>query len=215
MESFVTLVEKNGISQFLRKYTKMAIRPSGNSFLLIEGKFDFSAQKEGIEPITDCYDIQISFPNKFPRELPTVYETAGRIPRKGEYHVNSDGSLCLGSPIRLLMKLSRSPTYLGFASECIVPYLFSISYKFKYGKFPFGELPHGTPGELVDYANLFGLKSIEQARVAVKYLGMKKRHANKLPCPCGCGRRLGKCSFNNRLNEFRLLAERGWFRSLL
>jgi hypothetical protein len=38
------------------------------------------------------------------------------------------------------MKLSQSPTYLGFASECIVPYLFSISYKFKYGELPFGEL---------------------------------------------------------------------------
>jgi hypothetical protein len=68
---------------------------------------------------------------------------------------------------------------------------------------------------LADYAILFGLKSIEQAKVAVKYLGMKKGRANKLPCPCGCGRKLGKCSFNGRLKEFRILAERGWFRSLL
>jgi len=215
VESFLSLIERNGVTQFLRKYTNMAIRPSDDSCLLLEGKFGFRAQKDDLEPITDCYDLKISFPNKFPRALPTVYETASRIPRNGEYHVNYDGSLCLGSPIRLLMKLSRNPTYLGYASDCIVPYLFSISYKFKYGKFPFGELPHGTPGELADYANLFGLKSIEQAKTAVRYLGMKKRHANKLPCPCGCGRRLGKCPFNNRLREFRLLAERNWFRSLL
>lgn len=76
----------------------------------------------------------------------------------------------------------------------------------------FGELAHGTPGELADYTNLFGLTTPAQAMRALRVLGMKKRRANKLPCPCGCNKRLGKCRFNVRIAEFRKLATRVWFR---
>jgi hypothetical protein len=205
-----------GLQKFLRIYSKMAIRPSAGEFLLMEGKFEFSAQMGNFDPITECYDLRISVRQEFPRQLPAVHETGGRIPHTGQYHVNPDGSLCLGSPIRMLWKISNDPTLTGFAKQCIVPYLYAISHKLIFGgKLPFGELPHGTPGELEDYMELFGLKTIEQVRLALQYLGMKKRRANKLPCPCGCGRRLGVCSFNRRIRTFRLLASRSWYRSLV
>ena len=81
------------------------------------------------------------------------------------------------------------------------------------GPLLFDELPHGIPGMLADYVDLFGLKEPEQARFTIRLLGMKKRQANKLPCPCACGRRLGKCKFNERLRCFRQLADRSWFRA--
>lgn len=194
----------------------MGIRPDGRAGLNIEGTFDFLAKSSTHGDLVDSYELRMWFPEMFPRELPQIYETSGRIPRDGNHHVNHDDSLCLGSRLRLLLNISRAPTLIGFADSCLVPYLFAVSYKLKNGgELPFGELAHGTPGEIRDYMDLFRLKTPQQAQTALRYLGMKKRRANKLPCPCGCDRRLGRCALNARLREFRQLAGRTWFRSLV
>ena len=142
-------------------------------------------------------------------------ETGGRIPRTGEYHVNpTDNTLCLGSPLSLRLKLSKKPTLVGFSENCLVPYLFAVSYKLKNGgPLPFGELAHGEDGLIADYLQLFGLKTKKQLNCTFRLLGMKKRLANKFLCPCGCGIRLGRCQYNFRLREFRKVASRTWFKS--
>jgi len=206
-----------GIQEFLKEYPEMKIRPSqeGHGVTLV-GSLEFCARSEKSEEITDSYHLHIYIPPSFPRSIPDVQEIDGKIPRNGEYHVNSDGTLCLGSLLRLLLQISLNPTVSGFAGKCLVPYLYAVSYKTKFGgQFLFSELPHGTPGELRDYAELFGLKEPEQARAVLQLLAMKKRIANKYPCPCGCGQRLGKCKFNDKLKGFRDLADRNWFKSLV
>lgn len=204
-----------GLEQFLRSYPGMAVKPAVDRNLCIEGKFEFSARTDEHGKITDAYHLRVCIPPGFPRDLPTVHESGGRIPRNKEFHVNIDGSLCLGSRLRLLLILSKSQTLVGYANDCIVPFLFAISHKLLHGgPLPFGELAHGTPGELADYTDLLGLQTVRQAERSLDCLGMKLRLANKHPCPCGCGRRLGKCQFNQRLNKFRSLAKREWFRSV-
>jgi hypothetical protein len=202
-----------GLREFLRDYPLMALRPSADEHLRLKGRFVFLAHHAKEGEISDSFALQIDVPKAFPKDLPKVIETDGRIPRTGDFHIYSDGTLCLGSPISVLLKLSKSPTLFGFAENCLVPYLFAISRKLKSGgPLPFGELDHGSKGMLADYAQLFKLKLPEQARYAIQLLGMKKRCANKLPCPCGCSTRLGRCKFNARLQEFRALASRKWFR---
>ena len=151
-----------------------------------------------------------------PQDLLIVHELGGRIPRKRSFHVNpGDNSLCLGSRLRLLLAVTEQPSLVRFAKTFLIPYLFAVSRKLRQGgDFAFGELAHGSPGELADCVDLFGVSTTDQARIILHYLGMKKRRANKLPCPCGCGKRLGMCSFNRRLEIFRQLAERSWFRKL-
>ena len=206
-----------GIHEFLHDYPRMVLKPvSAGSSVTISGVFEFSAKAANGNDITDEYSLRIQIPKAFPRDIPEVIETGHKIPRNGDYHVNPDGTLCLGSQLRLLWQLSLVPTLVGFAEKCLVPYLYAISYKLQFGAdLPFNELQHGTPGELSDYADLFGLKEAEQARAALRLLTMKKRDANKYPCPCGCGRRLGKCSFNDKIRKFRNLADGNWFKSLV
>jgi len=206
-----------GIQEFLHEYPRMAIKPvSVGSSVTLSGVFDFSAKSNSGDEITDSYSLRILVPAAFPCDVPEVTEIGHKIPRNGDYHVNSNGTLCLGSRLRLLLQISFKPTLSGFAEECLVPYLYAASYKLKFGgKFLFSELQHGTVGELRDYVDLFGLKDPEQARAALRLLTMKKRDANKCPCPCGCGRRLGKCSFNDKIRKFRNLADRNWFKSLV
>ena len=206
-------MEIAGLDEFLRDYPLMAIRPSGGNDLVLKGRFDFRANAGTQGEITDSFVLTIRIPRDFPKCLPTVVETGGRIPRTGTFHVNADGTLCLGSPLRLLLQLAKNPTLPGFADLCLVPYLFAISHKLQHGgALLFDELAHGSPGMLADYVELFGLKNSAQAKSALTALGMKKRIANKRLCPCGCGIRLGKCKFNRRLAEFRVLAPRSWYK---
>jgi hypothetical protein len=201
------------LRKFLHDYPLMAIRPSVEVHLRLKGRFAFMARHAKEGEIQDSFALQIDVPKAFPKDLPKVVETEGRIPRTGDFHIYSDGTLCLGSPLSILLKLSKFPTLVGFAENCLVPYLFAISRKLKSGgSLPFGELDHGSKGMLADYAQLFRLKRPEHAKFVLQLLGMKKRRANKLPCPCGCGIRLGRCKFNSRLREFRALASRKWFR---
>lgn len=194
----------------------MAIRPSTGAGLRLRGKFAFSADHPLHGEVTDNFSLQIEIPVGFPRELPRVIETGGRIPRHGDFHVNADGSLCLGSHLRLLITISEAPTLPGFASRCLIPYLYAISLKLKSGgKLAFGELAHYGPGMLQDYAQLFSLPTVDQVRYALELLGKRKRIANKCPCPCGCGHRLGRCRFHYRLLRFRRIASRSWFRRQL
>jgi len=206
-----------GIQEFLQNYPGMVIRPTGErSALTLVGTFDFSAKSGQSEEISDSYRLLILVHGSFPRSIPEVREIENKIPRDGEHHVNSDGTLCLGSRLRLLLQISFKPTLCGFAELCLIPYLYAVSYKTKFGgAFLFSELPHGASGELLDYVDLFGLKKPEQARSVLQLLAMKKRLANKHPCPCGCGHRLGKCSLNDKVKRFRDLADRIWFESLV
>lgn len=193
----------------------MTVQPSKSSCLVLKGIFEFSAKPEGKPETTDWYQLEIVVPNLFPGNIPVVIETGQKIPRNGDYHVNcgTDNSLCLGSPLRLIILIRRNPSLVGFAENCLVPYLYAVSRKLQNGeKFTFGELEHGTPGVLNDYRKLFGLKHWHQVVQMLKLLSIERRYANKLTCPCGCRKRLKQCSFHKILNTYRKLATIPWFK---
>lgn len=203
-----------GLQEFLKDYPGMALGPSRHAATVIRGVLSFSAAYKGGPTITDSYRLELVVPDAFPRELPRVTETGKQIPRDGRHHVNPDGTLCLGSPLRLLKKISDHPGLVGFAERCLVPYLYAVSHiRLNGGVFVFSELAHGEPGIVADYMDLFGLKTRAQVVRAVTLLGMKRRIANKSPCPCDCGLRLGKCRLHYKLNKFRKVSFRSRFKA--
>lgn len=204
-----------GLGEFLAEYPLMSFRPRAGRPPVVRGRFAFTARHRKVGEISDAFELEIEIPPSFPKGAPIVTETGGRIPKEADSHVNpADGTLCLGSPLRLLQLLSEQPTLSGFAEKCLIPYLFAQSRKLAGSStFAFGELEHGLSGMLDDYVALFGLKNINQALDALQMLGMKKRRANKLACPCGCGKRLSRCTFNSKLRRIRPVATRTWFRT--
>ena len=197
---------------FLKEYPEMTVSLSEGGAVILSGSFSFSATPCNYPTIADTYCLKINVSRGFPASIPEVYETGKKIPRDDKHHVNPGGTLCLGSPLRLKWKLNAKPTIVGFAEECLVPYLYSISHKLRFGTFPFGELEHGEAGVIDDYIDLLSLQSKEQVRYALSLLGKKKRWANKKRCPCGCGMRLGVCRYHFHLVKVRQWAERSWFR---
>jgi hypothetical protein len=177
-----------------------------SSSVTISGLFYFDAKYQDFEKISDSYELKIVIPSSFPIVLPTVIEIGSKIPHDQNYHINSDGTLCLGNPFRLMLILSKNPDLNGFAEKCLVPFLYSISYKLKHGdkaNLPFGELEHGSSGLIEDCLDLFELKTQEQVVNTLEILRKKKKEAEDMPCPCGCGRRLRDCQFNAKIIDFR------------
>jgi hypothetical protein len=201
----VSFSNDTGLNAFLTDFPLMSVRPSRTvSGVVLKGTFAFTARSVTHGELTDDYRLQIIVSSDFPRSVPLVSELERKIPRQDGFHVNADDTLCLGSPLRLLLQVAEAPTLIGFVDRCLIPYLFAISYKLRHGgRLPFDELDHGVAGLLADYVDLFGLQHPKQALDTLKLLGMKKRRANKLPCPCGCGLRVGKCNFNRTLARFR------------
>jgi hypothetical protein len=200
-----------GIDRLLDRFPALAIRPSPIGYLVLGGDLAFSAQSDNVGAVDDSFLIEIRVPESYPVALPTVFERGGRIPTT--YHKMTDGSLCLGSELAVRSKLSRAADLVSFIERCVVPYLAGYSVYVKTGSMPFGELPHGIPGLWVEYRQMTGATSDSVCKSFFELIGMKKRVANKLACPCGSGLRFGRCH-NRRLNRLRAMASRAWFRGV-
>jgi len=190
----------------------MSIVPSRCQGQIFEGKYSFRAVINGFEDIEDEYELRIKIPANFPREIPTVVEIGGKIPRKPFYHINDDETLCMGSKLRILEIIAKRGSLYDFSIFCLTPYLYSVSHKLRNGgRFPSGELAHGAEGTIDDYKKLLRLQNRDQIKEALKLAGTRRRIAEKRTCPCGCGRRLGQCSFNDTILRLRKMASRGLY----
>ncbi|WP_323586149.1 hypothetical protein [Aliarcobacter butzleri] len=210
----MSLIDKIKLDDFLKKNKYISIKPSSFDGLVLEGKFLFNAKTDGFRQINDFYILKIIVSNDFPSSVPTVIEIGNKIPKKEYFHINSDNTLCLGAPLKLLELLNKEPTLEGFIKYCLVPYLYAISLKIQDGiDLVFDELAHGNEGIFSEYSNIFGIKDENSIKQIIKMLSLKKRVANKEPCPCNCGQRLGKCKnkLNQKLNRFRYYASRSWY----
>ena len=116
----------------------------------------------------------------------------------------------------MMIELQKEPDIHAFSKRLIVPYLYAMSLKLNYGtQFVFGELRHGAKGELDDYQEMLNLEHHEQVIPALWCLLKKKRLANKISCPCGCGRRLGQCEMNTIISKLRKLLPKAWLRRIV
>lgn len=208
------------LQEFLTLNPKMRLTQFGDESITIEGEYDLHAQMDNFQPIHESYKLIIFFPKEYPRAVPTVIEIEQRIPRAPMYHTYSggdfkDGTFCLGSEIKLKSILFETPNILDFFDKILNPFLYSISYKLKYDIYPNGDLDHGEAGLIDDYEHLFQVSGKSSVLMVLHALGKRKRVANKLSCPCGCRKRLGKCKFRFTLEKWRYLDKRRWFRKHL
>ena len=211
-ETWFQRLRRWGIDDLLAAYGGLKLIPVSDGPVKVTGLLAFEASARNRETINDEYGVEIAVPEDFPRSLPAVRETGGRIPKS--FHTNPDGTLCLGSPTRLRLFQSGRPSLERFVIKCVVPYLYGHAYFEKHGVMPFSELRHGESGILQDLASLYGASSAAAVVGFVRLTALSKRVANKAPCPCGSGRRLGRCH-SRRTNHYRRRLGRGWFRMLL
>jgi hypothetical protein len=196
-------------AEFLERYPEFSRRPMAGGGVRYVGYFERTFTANDLPDIPEEFHLAIEVSPEHPRVVPRAFETAGRIPRS--YHKLAGNAFCLSSPLRLAIAVRGTPDLCAFFERFVIPYLYRYAHLQKFGAEPWPDLPHAEAGLLKDYINLFGAPSPQHAIAFLERLGERKRVGNKRPCPCGSGRRVGRCH-HRQFEELRRVRPRGWYR---
>ena len=166
------------------------VRETENA-VVVSGMLPFEASTDGHETIADAFEIDLIVPVNYPKELPWVLETCGRISDAYE-HVYTNGKLCLAVPTEERLIFARDPCLRGFVTNLVIPYCYGYCYWERHGIHPFGEQEHGGAGIVRFYIDRLGLAGELQALEVAFHLyqhGYRGHH----DCPCGSGSKLRNC----------------------
>ena len=199
-----------GEARFLERYPEFARRPAAGRGVRYVGYFERTLTADDLPDLPDAFHLEIEVSPGHPRVVPRAFETAGRIPRS--YHKLVGNAFCLSSRLRLAIAVHRTPDLCAFFERFVVPYLYRYAHLEKFGTEPWPDLPHEEAGLLKDYIRLFGAPSPAHAIAFLERLGERKRVANKGPCPCGSGLRVGRCH-HLHFEKLRQVRPRGWYRA--
>jgi hypothetical protein len=176
-------------------YLRFVVR---NDTVILSGRYQLI---DGIEMV-DSFLIEIVFPQRYPKGIPSVYEVGGRIPRTADRHMYSSGEACLFLPHQLADIVPQGSGFLDFLNGPVKSFFVSQSYYELTGQWLFGEWPHGEKAIYEFYAPL--LKTEDRSTIA-KYIELISRKEIKghWLCPCGSGKLLRHCHYDvvNRLHK--------------
>lgn len=204
-----------GLEDFLAAHPRIRILEINGERLVLAGEYHLRAQLAGSQLVERTYRLKLVCPRDYPEKLPTVIDEESYFPRNQEYHTYGDGSFCLGSELKIKSLLRHDHSLSVFFEKIVDRFLYAVTHRVEYGNFPYGELAHGESGLIDDYGDMFRISGKQAVVRALQALGKRKREANKLPCPCCCGLRLGRCDYRFFLNGFRNIERRRWFRQHL
>ena len=180
----------NHISELQGKYPGLKLLLSDDSrAFVVRGNLAFFAQYDGMS-IEDDYEVEIIIPKDYPATPPKAKEIGGKIPKN--FHLNNDGTLCLGVPIEVKRKFYKKRSLLGFVEVLLIPFLYSHRFEEIHREMPYGELPHGIEGILKYYKELFGVDDDYAVLVFLKILA-EDNYRGHLNCPCGSNNKLRNC----------------------
>ncbi len=172
----------------LRTYPTLHARKV-NGAVVVRGTLGIS--HDGVE--VDRYSLDIKLPDNYPHWLPTVWETAERIPRTMDRHVYpKTGALCLGVSEELWLAMNGDFSLERVLDIPVRNYLIGNSLVEQGEEWPTGDRGHGVKGIIEFYRTLLGIKD---ELVLLRFLRsfIFKKHKGHWPCPCGSGRVLRKC----------------------
>jgi hypothetical protein len=179
------VAELTGIHQGLSNLAELSHE------IVLSGTLPFEASAEGLETITDEFEIELCIPQAFPSTLPRARESAGRIERSYP-HINGDGTLCLAVPIEQRRIFFDQPSLTGFVNGLVIPYLYGYCYWKKHGRHPFDEQQHGHEGIVQHYIDTLRLVD-ELAALAVVCFLIEYGYRGHHLCPCRSGLKVRNC----------------------
>lgn len=162
----------------------------------------------GVFPLTDKgmvidrYQIEVELPRTYPKGLPVVRETDGRIPRTGSRHMESDGSACVSVPDEYWYRHPDGMDLLDFLSGPLMGYLVGQSLAELELSWPQGERGHGADGVAEFYGPLLGTTDHEVIKRFVEAIAARELRGH-VRCPCGSGKRIRGCEHRALLGQLR------------
>jgi len=132
-------------------------------------------------------------PRNYPKDLPIVRETGGRIPRNQDFHIEAaDGRACVLLPDDRWRCFPEGAPFEQFLAGPLHDFFHGQSLVELGGDWPFDEWKHGAEGIVQHYTDLL---DTDDVKTIVRFLRViaKQNFKAHLPCPCGSGKKIKKC----------------------
>jgi len=145
--------------------------------------------------IVDTFLIEVVFPHRYPKGIPSVYEVGRRIPRTADRHIYPSGEACLFLPHQLAEIVPKGSSFLDFLNGPVKSFFVSQSYYELTELWLFGEWSHGEDAIYEFYAPLLKTKDRLTINKFIKLISRKEIKGHWL-CPCGSGKLLRHCHYD-------------------
>jgi hypothetical protein len=174
----------------LRNYPELSFHESPEPY--IEGDWKVSFNGELIQ----TYQIKITFPKDYPRQIPLVYELSEKIPKHADRHLNGpDWNACLFVADERWEIWPMGSSFQKFLEVPIYNFFLLQAYYEEFGEAPpsLGERKHREEGIIEYYYEKFKVKRPDEAGrliLATRYTTKRTER-----CPCGKNESFGTCHY--------------------
>ena len=170
--------------------------------------------------IIDRFRIRIELLNNYPKTIPMVFETGGRIPYTKDRHINENdvpeygtkkGSACLFLPEEQFKYYPQGSSFVEFLNGPVNDFfLWQLEYELT-GVPSVKGMDPGTKGIIEYYAQEIGIKDLNTIIQFTDYLSKDaKGHWN---CFCDSGKKLRDCHYSILIASRRNIAKKIALRS--
>lgn len=133
------------------------------------------------------YEIEIHCSENFPFEFPILFETSGKIPKIGDWHIYEDTfSCCVKVRPEEILRCKKGITVTEYIREEVLPYLYNQTHRRVEGYYVNGEYAHGIRGIYQFYSDT--LKTDNDIRSTIQlmnFIAANDRPDRTSPCFCG------------------------------
>jgi hypothetical protein len=150
----------------------------------------FQLIEDGV-PI-DNFTIRIDLPATYPVGLPFAREVGGRLPHREDYHVNPDGTLCVGLPEDLWLRFGGRCELKAYLDGPLRSYFIGALHKLQGRPWPYGEWPHGAAGLREFYGSKIASTELQTIVTLVTIVAGDPVKGHWI-CPLGCGAEIRRC----------------------
>jgi hypothetical protein len=158
------------------------------------------------------YRIALVTPPDYPDRPPMMFGDDPKLPMCDiDRHILPNCRACLGVYAEVTMHWKRGSNLVDFLKILVEPFLAWQAYYDAHGEEPpWGARPHGKPGTLQFYEELWGKPLPEGFDVErfISLLARKESPKGHEICPCGSGKRLRECHRALILDRWNQLDQR-------
>lgn len=165
---------------------------------LLRGRYRVNHDGE----VLDRFEVEILIAPRRQDELPLVRETAGRIPRTPDRHMNdADGAACVTLPEAYFLASGGTFDLVNFLEGEVRSFFLAQALVERGDPWPHGEWAHGDSGRGEFFNEILGTSDTQRVKAYLRVLSHASPRGHWL-CPCGSRRKLRDCC-RDRIDDLR------------
>lgn len=165
---------------------------------LIDDRFVLTGELEVIDKkgkLWETYGVEIHYTNGFPHRFPWLYETSGKIPKIGDWHIYEDTlTCCVKVEPAEIIRCIKGITIVEYIKEEALPYFFNQTHRKVEGYYVNGEYGHGPAGICQFYSEELNTGTdLKKMLQLMHYIATHERPDRTAKCFCGNKAKFRQC----------------------